>query len=104
MQRLVIVWVVVLGACAQTVADDAVRLCQPLCGCSEDPLPSTQRTCVAGCTVQFERTPLPEFCIECIVEHADRCATLLDDCVPRCSDDMPLGSYLDAAPPSATDR
>ena len=75
MQRLVIAWVVVLAACAQTVADDAVRTCQPLCVCSESPLPSVRRACNAACTAQFERTPLPEVCIECIVEHADRCAT-----------------------------
>lgn len=95
MHRLVILCVVVLGACAQTVADDAVRVCTPLCGCADSPLPGVQRDCVAGCTDQFEATPLAESCIQCVVEHADRCATLLDDCVPRCRQPMPLASYAE---------
>jgi hypothetical protein len=104
MHRLAIVWMVALVACAQTVADNAVRTCQPLCGCAVSPLPAAQRDCTAECTMNFEMTPLAEPCIECVVEHADRCTTLFDDCRSSCNQTVPLTSYVDAAPPPGIDR
>jgi len=104
MHRLAIVWMVALVACAQTVADNAVRTCQPLCGCIASPLPAAQRECAADCTAEFEMGPLAEPCILCIVDHADRCATLFDDCRSSCSQPVPLTSYVSAAPPAGIDR
>lgn len=101
MHRLVIVWVVALVACAQTVADDALRACAPLCGCME-PLPAAQQDCTGQCITEFERSPLTEACIVCIDQHRDRCATLLDDCTSRCSQAVPLRSYVSAASPTGS--
>ena len=99
-----IVSMVVFVACAQTVADNAVRACNPLCGCVEAPLPSAQQDCVATCTTQFERGPLSEACIECIGDHADRCTTLFDECTPFCIQTVPLAAYAADAPPPELDR
>jgi hypothetical protein len=104
MHRLAIVSMVALVACAQTVADDAVRTCQPLCECAVSPLPAAQRDCTAGCATEFEMDPLAEICIQCIVEHANRCTTLFDDCRSFCSEPVPLTSYVSGAPPAGIDR
>jgi hypothetical protein len=96
MNRIAIAWVVVLAGCAQTVIDNAIRTCQPLCGCAVSPLPSAQQDCNASCEMAFERTPLPELCIQCITAHADRCATLFDDCDTACSTNVQLSSYTRA--------
>jgi hypothetical protein len=101
MHRLVIVWVVVLVACAQTVADDALRACAPLCGCAE-PLPAAQQDCTGQCITEFERSPLTEACIVCIDQHRDRCATLLGDCTSLCTQAVPLRSYVSAASPTGS--
>lgn len=97
MPRLAIVWVIVLAACAQTVADNALRTCDPLCGCVEA-LPTAQQECTSTCVIAFERSPLNEACIACIVDHRDRCATLFDDCTPLCAQAVPLRSYVSASP------
>ena len=97
MPRLAIVWVIVVAGCAQTVEDNALRTCDPLCGCAEA-LPSLQQACTTGCVTAFERSPLNEACIVCIVDHRDRCATLFDDCASLCSQAVPLGSYVSASP------
>jgi hypothetical protein len=97
MHRLAIVWMVVLVACTQTVADDALRACDPLCGCTQT-LPTAQRNCTTGCLAAFEMEPLTEVCTACIVDHRDRCATLLDDCIPQCTQAVPLRSYVGASP------
>jgi hypothetical protein len=99
MHRLAIIWVVGLVACTQTVVDNALRACDPLCGCAET-LPSAQQACTADCITAFERSPLREACIVCISDHRDRCATLFDDCVSLCSQEVPLRSYVSAASPS----
>ena len=103
MQRLAIVWVVVLVACTQTVADNAVRACDPLCGCAQ-PLPTAQRDCTTECVAVFERSPLPELCVACIVEHRDRCGALILDCDPLCVEPVPLASYVSAPPSPPSDR
>lgn len=76
------VWLV---ACTTSPADNAARFCQPACQCFEAPLPSLQRDCNAACVEEFVRDPLPELCVACVEEHADRCATLVDDCDADCS-------------------
>ncbi|HEX2690293.1 MAG TPA: hypothetical protein VHN14_26945 [Kofleriaceae bacterium] len=86
-------WMALLMACTETPADQAISVCQPLCRCIEAPLPSAQRACTATCITQFERDPLRDACIACVIEHADRCTTLLDDCTPTCMQAMPLESY-----------
>lgn len=93
MLRFAIGLVVVLAACTQTVADQAVTFCHPLCRCIDIPLPGEQRECVDGCIQLFERDPLASSCVDCVLEHADRCPTLLDDCNPICSQNSPLESY-----------
>ena len=95
MHRLAIAWMLLLVACTQTVADDAVRACEPLCQCAEAPLPGVQRDCTSTCIVQFERGPLPESCTACIADHAGRCTTLFEDCDPLCRQATPLSSYVD---------
>ncbi|HEX7843216.1 MAG TPA: hypothetical protein VF469_37350 [Kofleriaceae bacterium] len=96
MHRLAIAaWTLLLVACTQTVADDAVRACEPLCQCADAPLPGVQRDCNTTCVMQFERTPLPESCTACIASHADRCTTLISDCSPFCAQVTPLAAYID---------
>jgi hypothetical protein len=93
MRRLAIGWMVLLAACTQTVADDALSVCQPLCSCTDIPLPGEQRECVADCTLQFEAHPLGDACIACVVDHASRCTGLVDDCQPICTQATPLRGY-----------
>jgi len=95
MHRLAIAWTLLLAACAQTVADDAVRACEPLCQCAAPPLPGVQRDCTTTCIMQFERSPLPESCTACLVDHSDRCTTLIEDCEQVCFQATPLASYID---------
>ena len=104
MHRLAIAWTLMLVACAQTVADNAVRACEPLCQCAQVPLPGVQRDCTTACITQFERSPLSEACTACIADHADRCTTLLEDCNSFCLQATPLLSYVEAAPTSGMDR
>lgn len=103
MHRLAIAWLLLLVACTQTVADDAVRACEPLCQCAA-PLPGARRDCTTTCITQFERSPLPEPCTACIAEHLDRCTTLIADCDPFCLQATPLAAYIEAAPASGIDR
>jgi len=92
MHRFAIGWVILFAACTPTAVDDAISVCQPLCRCTET-LPGAQRDCAASCTLQFERDPLDDTCVACVVEHADRCSTLIDDCRLSCLQATPLPSY-----------
>jgi len=104
MQRLVIGFLVVLSACTQTLADDTISTCHPLCRCATS-LPGDQRACVASCQVLFERAPLADACVACVVAHTNRCSTLIDDCNPVCAQDVPLESLgLQGSPESRIDR
>jgi hypothetical protein len=89
MRRLVLAWIAALIGCTPTLADDALSYCRPLCDCLGAPLPAAQRECTAECRRMFEADPLSTACVACVVEHTDRCATLLDDCVPVCSQPVP---------------
>ena len=88
MWRLVIGLVIgggALVACTPTLRDEATEVCYPLCRCNDVPLPAEQRDCTASCIAQFERNPPSEACVRCVVEHADRCTRLQDDCTPVCT-------------------
>ena len=93
MHRLAIGLMALLAACTQTVADEAISACAPLCRCTDVPLPAEQRTCTATCTKQFEQNPPSDACVTCVVEHANRCTTLMDDCNPVCVQAGPLPGY-----------
>jgi len=93
MRRLAIGLLALLAACVQTPADEAISVCGPLCHCADVPLPAEQRTCTATCITQFERNPLDEVCIDCVIAHANRCTTLTEDCSPVCIQTVPLGAY-----------
>ena len=92
MHRFAIGLLAVLAACTETPADKAITVCEPLCRCVEA-LPAAQHECTASCITQFERDPLPQACVACVIEHADRCTTLLDDCDSPCTVFTPLQSY-----------
>lgn len=74
-----------LAACTPTLRDEAIEVCYPLCRCTDVPLPAEQRECTASCIAQFEHNPPSEACVSCVVEHADRCTRLRDDCTPVCT-------------------
>lgn len=93
MHRFAIGLMTLLVACTETTADQALSACQPLCRCIDAPLPSVQRQCTATCITQFERNPLRDACVVCVIAHADRCTTLIDDCTPACAQAVPLQSY-----------
>jgi len=93
MHRLVFGLVALLAACTQTVVDEAISVCQPLCRCTDSPLPAQQDECTATCVTQFERSPLGEACVACVIEHANRCTTLDDDCRVICRQITPPQSY-----------
>lgn len=99
MRRLAIAVLTLLAACTQSIAEDAFIVCHPLCRCTESPLPGGQQSCTADCAIRFARSPLGDSCIACVVEHADRCATLLDDCTPVCTQPEPLASYAEGFAP-----
>jgi hypothetical protein len=52
---------------------------------------------------RFARSPLGDACIACVVEHADRCATLLADCTPVCTQPVPLASDAEGRAPGIED-
>ena len=104
MHRLAIGFLALLAACTQTVADEAISVCAPLCRCIDVPLPDVQRECTATCTTQFEQGPLGAACATCIVGHANRCTTLITDCDPVCRQPMPLQSYGVSNEPGIEDR
>lgn len=104
MHRIAIGLMVLLAACTQTLADEAISVCQPLCACTDVPLPAEQRECTATCTTQFERNPLDNACVACIIEHAKRCTALLDECDPVCRQAVPLQAYEDHYEPGIEDR
>jgi hypothetical protein len=95
--------VLALAACTQSIAEDAFSVCRPLCRCTESPLPGEQDSCTAGCMMQFARNPLGDACIACVVEHATRCTTLLEDCTPVCTQPEPLESYAEGPAPQDRD-
>jgi hypothetical protein len=94
-------WAIVLAlaGCTATVADQALGVCQALCHCSDTPLPGEQRACISVCSAQFEMNPLGDACAACVVEHAQRCTTLLSDCETLCTQAIPLSRL-----PSSEDR
>ena len=77
-----------LAACAPSPEDQALDLCQPLCRCNDVPLPSEQAACNASCERRFAMHPSSDACIDCVVEHTDRCPTLAQDCTPLCTQPM----------------
>jgi hypothetical protein len=93
MVRLALGCAVLLAACTQTVAEDALDVCPPLCRCTDSPLPGEQHDCTASCTAQFVAHPLGDACVACVVGHAARCPSLLDDCGPLCTEpSVPIAS------------
>ena len=90
MQRFVFGVVALLVGCTASVRDEAFSFCAPFCECIEIPLPSAQRSCNSSCRLAFQRTPLSEDCTLCVIDHADRCTTLIEDCNPVCSQTVPL--------------
>lgn len=84
---------ILLVACTESPADRALSFCQPVCRCIEAPLPSVQRECTATCVADIEQDPVADACIVCVIEHADRCTTLIDDCTSACVQAVPLQSY-----------
>ena len=103
MRRLAIAVLALLAACAQSISEDAFCVCHELCRCTDSPLPGAQQSCTAGCMTQFARNPLGDTCIACVVEHVDRCATLLEDCGPVCTQPVPLESYAEGLAPGIED-
>ena len=103
MRRLAIAVLAMLAACTQSISEDAFSVCHPLCRCTDSRLPGAQHSCTARCTTQFTRNPLGDTCIACVVEHADRCATLLDDCGAVCTQPEPLESYTEGLAPGIED-
>jgi hypothetical protein len=93
MHRFAFGLVALLAACTQTILDEAISVCDPLCRCIDSPLPTQRRECTASCTTQFEQDPLGEQCVACVIEHANRCTTLIDDCGPVCVQVTPLPAY-----------
>jgi len=93
MCRLAIGFLVLLAACVQTPADEAISICGPLCHCTGVPLPAEQRDCTASCVTQFERDPLTDTCVDCVIAHTNRCSTLMNDCNPVCIQAVPLSAY-----------
>jgi hypothetical protein len=91
-----------LSACTQSIGEDALSVCHPLCRCAFV-LPGEQRSCIDSCMTEFVRDPLSELCVTCVVAHADRCPTLIDDCVPVCTQAVPLDSYLEGDAPRIED-
>ncbi|MBC7977715.1 MAG: hypothetical protein H7138_22280 [Myxococcales bacterium] len=73
------------AGCTRTLTDEAIQVCYPLCRCNDVPLPAEQEACTTGCIANFERNPLGEDCVTCVVEHANRCASLVDTCTPICT-------------------
>jgi hypothetical protein len=90
MHRFVLGLVVLLAGCTQSIRDEAVSFCQPFCRCLDSPLPAEQRDCNATCQLQFQRDPLSQACTECVIDHADRCTALLDECTDICNQAVPL--------------
>jgi len=93
MRRLAIGLLALLAACTQTPADEAISVCGPLCRCIDVPLPAEQRDCTAACVTQFERNPLDEACVDCVIAHTNRCTTLMNDCNPVCMQAGSLPAY-----------
>jgi hypothetical protein len=85
-------FLVLFAACTQTAAEEALSVCQPLCRCAEVPLPAAQRACLDDCVTEVEQNPLGDECVACVIEHADRCLTLVDDCSPVCIQSVSLSS------------
>ena len=89
-RSLSLAWIAAVAACATTVADDAISVCQPLCRCGDIPQPGEQRDCVDTCVAQFEAHPLGEACVVCVVGHGQSCAALTDACADVCLQAAPL--------------
>ena len=104
MHRFVIGLMLVLAACTETVTDEAVSVCQPLCRCFDTPLPSAQRECSATCVTQYEQRPLSEACVACVSAHANHCTNLIADCTSACMQATPLQSYGVRNEPGIEDR
>jgi len=90
-------------ACTQSITEDAFSVCRPLCRCTDRPLPGAQQSCTAGCATQFVQNPLGDACVACVVEHANLCDTLLEDCGPVCTQAVPLESYVEGPAPGMED-
>ncbi len=95
MRGLAVAWIVLAGlvwGCTQTQQDEARSMCNVLCDCMAPPLPSERRDCNTKCVSQFSTTSLTDACTECVFEHANRCATLNEDCTPLCQQPQPGGN------------
>lgn len=84
MGRFAIGLVVLLAACTDTLGDEALSVCLPLCRCADAPLPGEQRDCTSACVTAFENNPPAQACSACVIAHADRCTSLIDDCTLAC--------------------
>ena len=86
-------WIAVaaLWGCTQTVQDEARGVCQVLCTCTTAPLPAVRADCQTKCTGEFSSNPLPQQCIECVLDHQNKCTTFEDDCNPLCQRATPGG-------------
>src|SRR5262245_41155672 len=88
---LLIVGAIALGACDPSPEAQAQLLCTTLFECLATPLPGTQRDCVQECLSDDDITNVPQVCAECVFTHADRCASLLNDCNSVCGGPEPGG-------------
>lgn len=89
MQRLAIIAVLIIAACAQNASDDAQSICAPLCECAEVPLPAQQDSCNVSCVAQFRIAPPSPACATCITDNIDRCVAMREDCAAVCVQSAP---------------
>jgi hypothetical protein len=61
--------------------------CASLCQCLVS-LPSALEECEASCRANL--APVPEVCELCVLDHADRCESMLTDCSAACQSPMPM--------------
>jgi hypothetical protein len=82
-----------LVACDADPQEQALAACSVICACEAPPLPSAQDACVNECVFELSRFQIPQPCLDCVVGHARRCATIERDCAPVCQggiDDDPV--------------
>ncbi|HVK83213.1 MAG TPA: hypothetical protein VM513_03850 [Kofleriaceae bacterium] len=68
----------------QEASDQAT--CTTLCQCLVS-LPSARAECEAGCLANL--APVPEVCELCVLDHADRCESMITDCSAACQSTTP---------------
>lgn len=78
-----IAFALLVGGCETPQAVLDQMACESACRCIASPLPREQAECASACVADL--APVSEPCADCIFEHADRCATIDNDCGPLCS-------------------